>query len=83
MDEDDAKLEAEIAVVYAKLCASSWLRDQKEPYDTPVAMTAVAYGMLQLLVDAAGGSGREHDWHQFLAEALQECISKSDALDGG
>ena len=73
--DEDSKLEAEIATAKAWLQCSSFNRQQKEPYDTPDAMTPVAYAMMELLVDAGGGSGRFDEWQQFLRDCLNECIA--------
>jgi len=78
MDEDQAKLEAAVATIAAKLRASSLNKRQKEAYDTPDAMVPVAYAMFEVLVDAGGGSGRELTWHQFLRESLDECIARKE-----
>jgi hypothetical protein len=78
MNHEQAKLEADIATIYAKLRASSLIRHQKEPYDTPTAMMPVAYAMFEVLVDVGGGSGRELEWHQFLRESLAECIVREE-----
>ena len=78
-DVDFAKMECEIATLIAQLSSSpSYLREAKEPFDTPDNMIPVAYAFFEVLVRAGGGSGREYEWNQFLKETLAEVIGKND-----
>jgi hypothetical protein len=67
MDEDDAKFEADIALCRAKL----------EGTVMPGDMAAVAYAMLELLVDLEQEPEERYRWHRFLEEALQETFVRA------
>ena len=74
MHPQDAKLEADIAITYAKLRSVVPAARAKEPYDAPDEMVSVAYAMFRLLAEVGTATGREREWDDFLRGALDECI---------
>lgn len=80
MDEDFAKMEAEIATLIARIRSSTLFAagDVKEPFDRTTAMIPAAYAFFEVLVQAGLGSGHENDWHQFLIETLAEVVRKAE-----
>jgi hypothetical protein len=76
---EDIKQEAAIAVLVAKIRASSLNRPArvKEPFDGPMEMIPVAYAMFEVLAEACIASGHdEYSWWEFLRGALDEVIDK-------
>lgn len=78
---DDSSQEAMIAILVAKIRASSLNRaaNVPEPFDGPFAMMPVAYAMFEVLADACISSGHdEQSWWDFLRGALNECIARAE-----
>ena len=46
----------------------------KEASDIPNEATHVVYAVFEILAEIAQGTGREHEWHQFLLQSLSETI---------
>lgn len=84
--DDSSAFEAKIALAKAQMMkpgaakAYEWLVPQHsdaEPYDIFEGIQAIVYATFENLVDATSDApGDAQLWHDFLQDALAECISK-------